>query len=149
VAWGANADGQSSPPASATGVAQLAGGGAHSIALRADSTIKAWGNNWYGQCNFPPGLSNVVAIAAGDSHSIALVGSPVLPPVLLNPSLQGTVFSVSVQTLNGKHYVLEYKTSLSSTTWTALAPVPGDGSLQVLTDPNATGPQRFYRVQQY
>jgi hypothetical protein len=149
VAWGANSDGQSSPPQDATGVVQLAGGGAHSLALRGDSTVKAWGNNWYGQCNFPTTLSNVVAIAAGDSHSIALVGAPVLPPLLLNPSLQGTVFSVSLQTTIGKHYVLQYKTSLSSTTWTLLAPVAGNGALQVLTDPNATSQQRFYRVQEY
>jgi hypothetical protein len=149
VAWGASSDGQSSPPADATNVVQLAGGGAHSLALRSDTTVKAWGNNWYGQCNFPPGLSNVIAVAAGNSHSLALVGAPVSPPLLVNPSLQGNVFTVWLQTTIGKHYILEYKTSLVSTGWTALAPVPGNGSLQVLTDPNARGRQRFYRVQEY
>ena len=149
VAWGSDSDGQSSPPADAVGVQGLAGGGAHSLALKSDTTVKAWGNNYYGQCSLPLSLSNVIAIAAGNSHSLALVGQPVLPPMLLNPSLQGTVFTVWVQTLSGKHYALEYKTSLSSAGWTALAPVSGTGSLQALTDPNATDLQRFYRVRQY
>jgi hypothetical protein len=149
VAWGDNSDGQSSPPADATGIATLAGGGAHTVALKSDTTVKAWGNNWYGQCNFPPGLSNVIAIAAGNSHSLALVGAPVVRPLLVNPSLQGTTFTVWLETTQGKHYVLEYKTSLSATGWTDLAPVAGNGSLLALTDPNATDHQRFYRVREY
>lgn len=50
----------------------IAGGGAHSLAIRADGTVVAWGNNNYGQTNVPAELSNVVAIAAGHSHSLAL-----------------------------------------------------------------------------
>lgn len=149
VAWGNNSDGQCSPPPDATGIAQLAGGGAHTLALRSDTTVRAWGNNYYGQCSLPAALTNVIAIAAGNSHSLALVGQPVLPPVLVNPSLNGSVFTVWLQTLSGKHYILEYKTTVNSTNWTALPAVPGTGGLESLTDPNATGLQRFYRAVQY
>ena len=149
VAWGDNSDGQCSPPPDATGIISLAGGGAHTLALKSDTTVKAWGNNYYGQCSFPPGLTNVIAIAAGNSHSLALVGQPPTPPLLVNPGLNGTVFTVWLQTVLGKHYILEYKTSLTSTSWTSLPPVPGTGELQALTDPNATSHQRFYRVVQY
>ncbi len=48
----------------------IAAGGAHSLALRADTTVVAWGD--CGQTNIPPALSNVVDLAAGDSHSLAL-----------------------------------------------------------------------------
>jgi hypothetical protein len=149
VAWGVNSDGQSSPPPDATGVIELAGGGAHTLALKSDTTVKAWGNNYYGQCSFPPALTNVIAIAAGNSHSLALVGQPAVPPLLVNPSLNGGVFTVWLQTTIGKHYILEYKTSLTSTGWTALPPVAGTGGLQALTDPSATSHQRFYRVVEY
>jgi Regulator of chromosome condensation (RCC1) repeat/Immunoglobulin domain len=149
VGWGANGDGQSQPPAGLTGVKAVAGGAAHSLALKADGTVVAWGNNWYGQCTFPAGLSNVIAVAAGNLHSLVLVGVPAGPLVLLNPQRQGSQFSVSVQTLNDKQYELQYKTSLDATNWTALPAVSGNGSEQVLTDPAATGPQRFYRVRQY
>lgn len=149
VAWGANSDRQSSPSPDATGIIAVAGGNAHSLGLKSDATVKAWGNNYYGQCNFPPALTNVIAIAAGNSHSLALVGAPVLPPILVNPSLNGNVFTVWLQTIAGKHYVLEYKTSFTATNWTGLTPVAGTGGLESLTDPNATGFQRIYRVVQY
>ena len=60
-----------------------AGGGAHSLAIRADGTLLAWGANAAGQLGlgttasevFPmavPGLIQVEQIAAGDAHSLAL-----------------------------------------------------------------------------
>lgn len=58
-------------PLDATNVIQVAGGGSHALALRADGTVIAWGANWFGQCNVPAGLSNVVEVAAGDKHSLA------------------------------------------------------------------------------
>lgn len=50
----------------------LAGGEAHSIAVRADGTVAAWGAYADGQAAVPAGLSGVVSVAAGDTHNVAL-----------------------------------------------------------------------------
>ncbi|MGO8678611.1 MAG: immunoglobulin domain-containing protein [Limisphaerales bacterium] len=86
LAWGAGADrsgnpnfGQSMVPAGLSGVVRVAGGGFHSLALKADGTVVAWGAGAtvdadpdFGQSIVPAGLRNVVAIAAGGYHSLAL-----------------------------------------------------------------------------
>jgi len=81
-------------------------------------------------------------------HGIArLEGDAVFQaPPLRNPRLQGSVFSVTVATLAGKSYTLEFKDTLDESTWTALPQVTGDGTDKTLTDPSAVGPHRFYRV---
>ncbi|MFO1488073.1 MAG: DUF5011 domain-containing protein [Verrucomicrobiota bacterium] len=61
------------PGATVTGVPlPIAGGGAHSLAIKSDGTVTAWGYNGDGRTNVPVGLSNVVAIAGGNAHSLAL-----------------------------------------------------------------------------
>ena len=86
LAWGAGTDrsgnpnfGQSMVPAGLSGVVRVAGGGFHSLALKADGTVVAWGAGAtvgadpdFGQSVVPAGLQNVVAIAAGGYHSLAL-----------------------------------------------------------------------------
>ncbi len=74
VAWGRNDSGQSTVPEGLSKAVAVAGGAAHSLALKSDGSVVAWGDNTYGQSNVPAGLSNVVAIAAGDVHSLALRG---------------------------------------------------------------------------
>jgi uncharacterized delta-60 repeat protein len=69
------------------------------------------------------------------------------PPQLLNPVLSNNVFRVSVATLTGRSYFLEFKDSLNGSTWTALPGVAGDGTVKALMDPTASVPQRVYRVQ--
>ena len=65
------------------GVAAIAGGAYHNLALKSDGTVLAWGYNAHGQLgdgsttnhNSPapvPGLIGVVAIEAGLAHSLAL-----------------------------------------------------------------------------
>ena len=72
LAWGSNANGQSTVPAGLANVVSVAGGTAHSLALKADGTVLAWGDNSYGQTTLPTGLTGVVAIAAGAYYSLAL-----------------------------------------------------------------------------
>ncbi len=50
----------------------IAAGGYHSLALKADGTVVGWGSNEYGQTSIPPDATNIVALAAGMSHSLAL-----------------------------------------------------------------------------
>jgi hypothetical protein len=73
TAWGDNSYNQTRLPRELTNVvAVAAGGGYHSLALKADGTVMAWGWNAEGETNVPSGLSGVVAIGAGDHHSLAL-----------------------------------------------------------------------------
>ena len=72
LAWGDNAYGQTNIPAGLTNVVAIAGGGGHSLALRADGTVAAWGYNGDGRTNVPAGLTSVVAVAGGYYHSLAL-----------------------------------------------------------------------------
>ena len=67
-------------------------------------------------------------------------------PVLVNPSLGNHVFRVSVATVSGKSYTLQFKNDLTNGTWNALSPVAGDGTVKILTDNNANVVRRFYRV---
>jgi serine/threonine protein kinase len=64
-------------------VVAIAGGGAHSLAVKADGTVWAWGFNQYGQLGNGsnadsyapvqvPGLVNVIAAAGGEHHTLAL-----------------------------------------------------------------------------
>ncbi|KAF0175433.1 MAG: hypothetical protein FD161_3328 [Limisphaerales bacterium] len=72
VAWGLNGDGQTTVPASLSGVTAIAAGQQHTVALRSDGTVVAWGYNGFGQTTVPAGLSGVTAIAAGVYHTVAL-----------------------------------------------------------------------------
>lgn len=52
---------------------RIAGGGMHSIVLKANGEVIGWGRNQEGQCNIPPAAqSGVVAVSAGYAHSMAL-----------------------------------------------------------------------------
>jgi hypothetical protein len=72
VGWGANDEGASIVPAGLSGVAGIAAGYYHSMALKGDGTVVAWGYNAFGQATVPDGLSGVTKIAAGNIHSVAL-----------------------------------------------------------------------------
>jgi hypothetical protein len=149
VAWGDNSQGQCGVPAELTNVVAVAGGGAHSLALGLDGAVTAWGADWNGQCEVPRGLAPAVGIAGGSYHTILLLegGQPV--PRLFNPNKQGSHFSVLLQTLNRKSYVLERKDSLAETNWSTVCTTNGNGALRMLTDPSAATPQRFYRTRQW
>jgi len=151
VAFGANDDGQATVPPGLANVVAVACGEDHSLALRADGTLTAWGDKTYAATDVPAGLKDVVAIAGGGSFSLALVGDapPVVQASLLSPSWNAGGFSVSLPTQSGRVYRLEYKSSLADANWIALPLVAGNGGVRQLTDPTATGAQRFYRVRRW
>ena len=72
VAWGDNAYGQCDVPEGLDDVIAVAGGGAHSLALKQDGTVVAWGWDSFGQSTVPDGLTDVVAIAGRGVHSLAV-----------------------------------------------------------------------------
>lgn len=72
AAWNWNGYGQTNVPTDLTNAIAIAGGGGHSLALRADGRVSAWGLNSAGQCLVPTSLTSARAIAAGYWHSLGL-----------------------------------------------------------------------------
>ena len=159
VCWGLNAYGETNVPAGLSNVVAIAAGGWHNLALKSDGTVVAWGagggsntNVDYHQNVVPPGLTNVVQIAAGLLHSLAVTNNAGLPlqAALVSPAVGTNSFSVSLPTLNGRVYQLEYKNFLEDTNWTPLFPLhAGNGAVQQFVDTTASAPSRFYRVREW
>jgi alpha-tubulin suppressor-like RCC1 family protein len=70
VAWGSNSNGQTTTP-SLSGVAAVAAGASHSIALLDAGTVVAWGSNASNQMVVPATATGVTDIAAGVDHNLA------------------------------------------------------------------------------
>jgi alpha-tubulin suppressor-like RCC1 family protein len=70
--WGDNSLDQLDQPAGLTNIVAIAGGGAHSLAIRADRSLAAWGDDTSGQIDVPPWATNINAIAGGWYHSVAV-----------------------------------------------------------------------------
>ena len=152
VAWGDDSAGQSVPP-SLTNAVSVAGGSLYSLALKADGTVLGWGDDSDGQYDFPTNLPTVLSVAAGSAHTLVRVGAAPTAPTIVSPSLNATQFAMIVETVAGKHYSLQYKTTLANVPWTTVTnlngSVYGTGSPQFLLDGAANTGPRFYRVVQW
>ncbi len=71
------------PQSELTDLVAVAGGGWHSLGLKADGSIVAWGYNGNGQCNVPAPDSGFAAVAAGWVHSLGL--QVLLPTITSQP----------------------------------------------------------------
>jgi len=67
-------------------------------------------------------------------------------PVIGNPKLTGTTFTLATSTEIGFNYVLEYKIALSDSIWISVQTNSGSGAQIGLTNFGAVGPSRVYRV---
>jgi alpha-tubulin suppressor-like RCC1 family protein len=121
-------------------------------ALKGDGTLTglAFENElagFLGQTNVWMNLSNVLAIASGYTHHLAIVGDSLPHPIepLLSAGISNGMFVIQQPTSLGRAYRLEYKNSLTDS-WQVAPPLPGNGSTQMLADPNPPPVQRFYRV---
>ena len=72
LAWGRNAEDQTTNRPGMADVIDLAAGFGHNLALKSDATVVAWGGNEDGQTTLPEGLQDVIAVAAGSRHSVVL-----------------------------------------------------------------------------
>jgi hypothetical protein len=116
-------------------------------ALQRDGTLAGLGSQYLGQTNVYMNLSNVLAIAIGYTHHLAIVGDSFPKPIepMLNAGFNNGQFTIAQPTSLGRSYWLEYKNSFTDD-WQMLPPLPGNGSTQILADPNPPPAQRFYRV---
>jgi hypothetical protein len=130
-------------------VVAVAGGGAHSLALKADGTVTGWGNNLQNQSSIPVSLSNVVLLAAGGNHSLFLLAKRPAAPTLVQPVRGKSRFTALLQTYSGRNYALETSPSLQPPVWSAIATNRGNGVIQFMIDTAATGSTRFYRARQW
>lgn len=145
VGWG-----WTTVPAGLSNLVAISAGWSHTVAIKADGTLIAWGDNLEYTTNFLYGLSNVVSVASGWWHELALLSDgPFVrypKPKLLHLGNRATV---SQPLRSGRVCRLEFKDSLSDDAWLASPLFPGTGGLQSLSDTNAVGNQRFYRVRQW
>jgi hypothetical protein len=82
-------------------------------------------------------------VTDGGSYDCA---SAVSAPSLVNPRVISGNLTFSLQTAGGHTYTLEYKNSLTDSTWTTLQTFSGDGSMKTITNSLSAAPQRFYRI---
>jgi hypothetical protein len=68
VCWGANPEGQSTPPAGA--FAQVSAGMYVTCGLRADDTAACWGSNWWGESSPPSGT--FTQLSTGVAHTCGI-----------------------------------------------------------------------------
>jgi len=94
------------------------------------------------------GITNSGTGEWGSREQFYVQVSPPLPPAprLLGATRVGQTFSVTVPTVSGSMYYLEYRPSVLNTSWIAVGQFAGDGRAQVLSDGGATDPERLYRV---
>jgi hypothetical protein len=81
--------------------------------------------------------------ASGDGQVMVVGDRPMIS--CGGDAAKGT-FRISVPSVTGRRYILEFSDSLAGANWRAVGAVAGDGSVKILRDPTATLQPRFYRV---
>ena len=70
-----------------------------------------------------------------------------VPPLITGVSVSASAVSISVYSVGGLNYTLQYKNTLADVGWVSLpSMVTGTGGTIVLQDTNAPPTSRFYRV---
>ena len=95
----------------------------------------------------PYGQKIVVGVGA-DTNSPANVRAFALSiPPTVSISTSPAKYTLSIQSITGRTYSLEYTTTLTPPhSWTPLNSKPGTGGLISFTDPNPADPRRFYHI---
>jgi hypothetical protein len=75
-----------------------------------------------------------------------LAPAPPPAPTITQPTRTSTNFTVSVATVTGRTYVLEFKPDVVATNWTVATQTTGDGTTKTLSDSDVSKPQAVYRV---
>lgn len=115
--------------------------------VQRNGRLAGWGGG-VSHTNLWMNLTNVLSLDVGEFHSLAVVGDvwPETAPEIIGCNYHNNSFSVTQLTARGRSYVLEYKNSVSGTSWLMLPPAPGTGFILPLTDRNAIEEHRVYRT---
>ena len=86
----------------------------------------------------------ITNLAGNAASAVQLITE--MPPIGI--SIAGTNVYISVRSVVGLSYTLEFKNSLSDASWTPVLPaIPGSGGVIALPDPAPSANERFYRVE--
>jgi hypothetical protein len=69
-----------------------------------------------------------------------------VPVTLLSPASAGSTFSFSFVSLASINYLIQTNDTLTSTNWSTLQTIAGDGTLKTVTHTNPPAGMLFYRV---
>jgi hypothetical protein len=91
-------------------------------------------------------VTNVAGQATSTPATLRVLVAPIF--TLSGLAMTPTNVSMSIDSVNGLNYTLEYKNALTDPAWTPTdAPVIGTGATIILQDTNGTTlPSRFYRI---
>jgi hypothetical protein len=82
-------------------------------------------------------------------YELAVKTGTTAPPSglqLTNAAIVANHFQFQVNTTSGVSHEVQYKNSLSDTTWQSLTTITGDGTPKTVADTNAIVSHRFYRI---
>jgi hypothetical protein len=91
----------------------------------------------------------LVSNAFGSEFSLPARLRVLSPPDFFKITRTGTVVTLTLSTVTNQFYTVQFKDVLDAAAWSVLAKGsnrPGTGFPMILQDPQAGGPQRFYRL---
>ena len=108
---------------------------------------KRWDFGW---SNLVEGVFTIRADAlGGGTNSATRVVEVIFAPIdqfrLLAPTKVGDTFNFSIQTLDGRTYLIDYTDDLAAPSWQPLPNVNGDGTVKIVSNIAPGVPQRYFR----
>ncbi len=86
------------------------------------------------------------ATSTSNPVSITVTGAANVALTIVDPRPNGTEVNFSFATQGDVPYTVQFTDTLEPANWQTLEELVGDGSAKTVTDPVASGQQRFYRV---
>jgi T5SS/PEP-CTERM-associated repeat protein len=92
-------------------------------------------------------ITNIAGSVTSTPATLTVANGGLVPATIAHFDKAGTTTTVSLLSVSGQTYTLEFKNSLAQAAWTAISPsTNGNGGIVSLQDPTATVPIRFYHV---
>jgi hypothetical protein len=91
----------------------------------------------------PPGLSNLVSVAGQSPYYFVALA---IEPQITSLEMTNQQAAIRFPTFFGQQFTVEHSPNLSSDSWTNLTTIAGTGYEAVITDTNASGTARYYRL---
>jgi len=88
----------------------------------------------------------IVSNASGSATSTVATLRVLVTPALTAPTFNANIFRLSLPSVIGLTYFLEFTDRLVPPNWAPSGSAPGTGAMLTLMDPSPAGPTRFYRV---